>query len=97
MNLPESGGFRINYACPNCNTPLRIFLGKTEKYCHNCGESIYWGVLQAISVGQSEVLIELDKSNKQYAEIFEDGLLTSINNYNDTHDLKEEIEYCLED
>ena len=98
INLPNRGGYCIRYACPSCEKELCVFLGKEEHFCHNCGQSLYWGVLEAISVKQSDVLDGLeDSDNKPMAKIFEEGLLLEINKYNEEHDLKSKVTYVLED
>ena len=73
-NLPNKGGYGILYKCPQCNNPLCIWLGKNEKFCHNCGESLFWGgVITHINSQQSE-RIDNDTDG-----LYEVGILEIIN------------------
>lgn len=87
LNSEKEGGYAIEYKCDFCGTPTCIFLGKTELFCHNCGESLHWNVLQFISPKLSTWLKEFkdDVEHPEKAELFEEGLLNAINKYNNEH------------
>lgn len=54
QNLPNPGGFRIEYKCPRCGTETCRYLGSHEKHCHHCGQKIDWRVITYLNSSQSD-------------------------------------------
>ena len=93
--VPMQGGYAINYACHSCGKPLSIALGKTEQFCHTCGESISWGVVSFMNKSQTDLLKKLYKEDPYNAPIFERGLLDAINALNSEGDFGEDEIYSI--
>lgn len=65
-NLPNPGGFAVNYSCPICGEKLCIFLGEHERFCHNCGQAIRWGgVITFINTALSDLLTDSKYTDEQ--------------------------------
>lgn len=41
----QNGGFQIVYQCPHCYERLSEELSEKERFCHNCGTPLDWGVV----------------------------------------------------
>lgn len=89
-NLPKPGGFPVKYKCPSCDTVFNEFVGlENIHYCYNCGESLYWGgTISHINSKQSDLLKELDESDR---EVYRKGLLAIINEANESNDRPERV------
>lgn len=43
-----NSGTEVLYRCPICHASFAIY-GAKEKFCHNCGEQLDWGVLVRVN------------------------------------------------
>ena len=57
---------QIKYKCPHCDTDLSVYKNN-EKFCHNCGEEINWGVTLNVNKEMFQQFIALKTFEEKVA------------------------------
>ena len=80
-NLPNPGGYAIEYACGKCKSLLSYWLGTEELCCHRCGHPIDWRVITYLNSVQSDKIADL---SGELAEELKSNFIEMIKNLNET-------------
>lgn len=87
-NLPNPGGFRVEYRCPKCGEKLCRWLGSKEKYCHNCGQKIDWRIITYLNSAQSD---RIEKASQYIRDDIVASYVKLVNNLNKEQNFESEV------
>ena len=77
-NIESLERIKIQYKCPKCGEELNHY-GVNEKFCHNCGTELNWGVATNINYYMFKQYLDFKKNIERIA------FFNALNNLNHSY------------